>query len=231
MKRIASLCLLTFFCLGAGMLLAAAQTSTTQAQTSTNPDQPLGQWAREQKKNKKPAARSYDNDTIPRHDTLTMVDKSAHDNDAQNGTAQNSSAEPAAEGGNETQSMGRHAKVEQAPHVTPGESEEDRQKVYDKWQDKLSEQQEKLDLATRELDVAQREYKLRAADLYGDAGNRLRNSTDWDKKDTEYKKQIEEKQKQLDDAKTAMESMQDEARKAGVPNSVTEKAATEKPQQ
>lgn len=224
MKRIASLCLLTFFCLGAGMLLAAAQSSTNQ-------DQPLGQYAREQKKNKKPAARTYDNDTIPRQDALTMVDKSGHDTEAQNGSAQDSSPEPAAQGGSEVQSTGRHAKVEQAPHVSPGESEEDRQKVYDKWQDKLSEQQEKLDLATRELDVLQREYKLRTVDFYADAGNRLRNSTDWDKQDAEYKKQLEEKQKAVADAKAAMENAQEEARKAGVPNSVTEKAATEKPQE
>lgn len=224
MKRIASLCLLTFFCLGAGMLLAAAQSSTNQ-------DQPLGQYAREQKKNKKPAAHTYDNDTIPRQDALTMVDKSGHDTEAQNGSAQDSSPEPAAQGGSEVQSTGRHAKVEQAPHVSPGDSEEDRQKVYEKWQDKLSEQQEKLDLATRELDVLQREYKLRAVDFYADAGNRLRNSTDWDKQDAEYKKQLEEKQKAVADAKAAMENAQEEARKAGVPNSVTEKAVTEKPQE
>ena len=224
MKRIASLCLLTMFCSGVGVLLAAAQTSTDQ-------DQPLGQYAREQKKNKKPAARIFDNDNIPTEETLNIVGKSTHDTEAQGASAQNSAPEPAAEAGSEAPMAGRHAKVDKMPQVAPGESQEDRQKVYDTWQDKLSDQQQKLDLATRELDVLQREYKLRAAELYGDAGNRLRNSADWDKKDADYKKQIEDKQKALSDAKAEMENMQDEARKAGVPNSVTEKAVTEKPQE
>jgi len=224
MKRIASLCLLTIFCAGVGVWLAAAQTSTDQ-------DQPLAQYARDQKKNKKPAARIFDNDNIPSGDTLNIIGKSTHETEAQGASTQNSAPEPAAEGGREVPMAGRHAKIDKMPQVAPGESQEDRQKVYDTWQDKLNDQQQKLDLATRELDVLQREYKLRAAELYGDAGNRLRNSADWDKKDADYKKQIEDKQKALADAKAAMENTQDDARKAGVPNSVTEKAVTEKPQE
>lgn len=219
MKRIANLCLLTFFCLGSGVLLAAAQTPTNQ-------DQPLGQYARDQKKNRKPPAHTYDNDNIPTQDTLGLADKSAHETEAQN-----SSPEPAAEAASGAPAAGRHAKVEQPLQVSPGQSEQDRQRVYDKWQDKLSEQQQKLDLATRELDVMQREYKLRAVDFYADAGNRLRNQAEWDKQDADYKKQIEEKQKAVADAKAAMDNAQEEARQAGVPNSVTEKAVTEKPQE
>jgi hypothetical protein len=227
MKRIASLCLLTFFCVGAGILLAAAQTSTDQ-------DQPLGQYARDQKKNRKPAAHTYDNDNIPTQDSLGLADKSTHATEAQGASEQNSSPEPAAEGETvgKPPAEGKHAvKVEKMPEVDAGQSAEDRQRVFGKWQDKLGEQQQKLDLATRELDVMQREYKLRAVDFYADAGNRLRNQADWDKQDAEYKKQLEEKQKAVADAKAEMENTQEEARKAGVPNSVTEKAVTEKPQE
>jgi hypothetical protein len=77
-------------------------------------------------------------------------------------------------------------------------------------------------LLQRELDVLQREYQIRAAAMYGDAGNRLRNSADWDKQDAQYKQQIADKQKALDDAKQKQDEMQEEARKAGVPSSVRE---------
>lgn len=226
MKRIASLWLLAIFLLGAGALLASAQ-------TSTDPDQPLGEYARAQKNGKKKAARTFDNDNLPTEDKLNIVGKSASET-ADGQTA--SSQDPARNQANEGVTTGnppandRHAKIEKMPDVSPGESAEDRQKVYDKWQEKLTDQQQKAALAGRELDVMQREYKLRAADFYADAGNRLRNQADWDKQDAEYKKQLEEKQKEVSDAKQEMENMQEEARKAGVPNSVTEKAGSDKPQ-
>src|SRR6266576_689486 len=88
--------------------------------------------------------------------------------------------------------------------------------------DKIKSQQETIDLLTRELDVAQREYQIRAAAMYGDVGNRLRNSADWDKQDAQYKQQIADKQKALDDAKQKLEDLREEARKAGVPSSVRE---------
>jgi len=75
---------------------------------------------------------------------------------------------------------------------------------------------------TRELDVLQREYQIRAAAMYADAGNRLRNSGNWDQQDAQYKQQIADKQKALDDAKQKLDDMREEARKAGVPSSVRE---------
>jgi hypothetical protein len=58
--------------------------------------------------------------------------------------------------------------------------------------------------------------------MYADAGNRLRNSTDWDKQDAQYKQQIADKQKALDEANQKFEDVQEEARKAGAPASVRE---------
>ena len=58
--------------------------------------------------------------------------------------------------------------------------------------------------------------------MYADAGNRLRNSAEWDKQDAQYKQQIADKQKALEDAKQKLEDMQEDARKAGVPASVRE---------
>ena len=77
--------------------------------------------------------------------------------------------------------------------------------------------EDQIDLLGRELDVLQREYQIRAAAMYADAGNRMRNSADWDKQDAQYKQQIADKQKALDDAKQKLEDMQEDARKAGVP--------------
>ena len=94
--------------------------------------------------------------------------------------------------------------------------------AWKQWGDRLKAQQETIDLLTRELDVAQREYQIRAAAMYGDVGNRLRNSADWDKQDAQYKQQIADKQKALDDAKQKLEDLREEARKAGVPSSVRE---------
>jgi hypothetical protein len=70
--------------------------------------------------------------------------------------------------------------------------------------------------------VLQREYQLRAAAIYADAGNRMRNSADWDKQDAQYKQQIADKQKALDEAKQKLDDLDEEARKAGAPSSVRE---------
>jgi len=58
--------------------------------------------------------------------------------------------------------------------------------------------------------------------MYADAGNRMRNSTDWDKQDADYKQKIADKQKALEDAKQKLDDMEEDARKAGVPASVRE---------
>jgi len=224
MKPITSIWLLTAFLAGTGCLAVSAQTASPQ-------DQPLGEYARELKKNNKKAARTFDNDSLPTEEKWKSTDNPAPETtQAQNGTAQSAEQNPnqAAEGetANKPPAPGRHpAKIEKMPEVSPGESQEERQKVYDKWQEKLANEKEKLDLTTRELDVLQREYKLRVADFYADAGNRLRNQTDWDKKDAEYKKQIEEKQKALTETQQDMENMREDARKAGVPSSVTDKTS------
>jgi hypothetical protein len=88
------------------------------------------------------------------------------------------------------------------------------------WQDKISSQKDAIDLASRELDVTQREYQLRAAAMYADVGNRMRNATQWDKEEADYKQKIADKQKALDDAKQKLEDMKEDARKAGVPSAM-----------
>ena len=94
--------------------------------------------------------------------------------------------------------------------------------MYKDWQKKISTQKDQVDLLARELDVVQREYRLRAAAFYADAGNRLRSSGSWDQEDAQYKQQIADKQKALDKAKEALDDLQEQARKAGVPSGMRE---------
>ncbi len=190
--------------------LAAAQDSTTQ-------QQPLGDYARAVRKDKKPTpAKQFDNDNLPVDDKLSVVGSGSGAGAAGGDTT-------ASAANAETDAAQSDKKVDdKPPSVQPGESKEDRQKTYDAWKDRLSDQRAKVDLLNRELDVEQREYQLRAAAMYADAGNRLRNSGAWDKEDADYKQKIADKKKAVDDAKQQLDDMQEDARKAGVPSSVRE---------
>ena len=86
----------------------------------------------------------------------------------------------------------------------------------------MTAQKSEIDLASRELDVLQKEYQLRAAAMYADAGNRLRNQADWDKQGRGLQKKIADKQKAVEDAKQKLDEMQEQARKDGVPASMRE---------
>jgi hypothetical protein len=190
--------------------LAGAQDSTTQQQS-------LGDYARNARKDKKPTtAKQFDNDNLPLDNKLSVVGGSGT-----SGAATGDQSQTAANSAPDAGSSDKKAEDKPAG-VKPGESPEDRQKTYDEWKERIAAQKAKMDLLTRELDVEQREYQLRAASMYADAGNRMRNSGSWDKEDTDYKKKIEEKKKAADEAKQQLEDMQENARKSGVPSSVRE---------
>jgi hypothetical protein len=114
------------------------------------------------------------------------------------------------------------AEAKPASAANPDEDAAAKQAAWKQWNDRITTQKEQIDLADRELNVTQREYQVRAAAMYGDVGNRLRNSADWDKQDAQYKQQIADKQKALDDARQKLDDMQEDARKAGVPESMRE---------
>ena len=135
--------------------------------------------------------------------------------------AEDASAKPTAPADGKAVSDGKVA-PQTKPAAAPEDEQTKKQAEWKGWQDKLTTQKDKISLASRELDVTQREYQLRAAAMYADAGNRLRNSSQWDKEEANYKQQIAEKQKAVDDAKQKLEDMKEEAHKAGVPPSMTE---------
>jgi len=204
----------------AAVILAGMMASFASAQ-ETAPEQPLGDYARAVRKDKKPAtAKQFDNDNLPADNELGIAGN-AGVGASQAGTQSGDNSQAAANGGPDGGASDKKV-GDKPPTVQPGESQEDRQKTYDAWKDKLTAEKEKIDLLSREFDVEQREYQLRAAAMYADAGNRLRNSSAWDKEDADYKQKIEEKKKALDDAKKEMEDMEEDARKAGVPSSVRE---------
>jgi TolA-binding protein len=94
-------------------------------------------------------------------------------------------------------------------------SAEEQADLDKQWKDKIAAQNEKIAILERELDVLQRENRLRSSNYYGDAGNRLRNPQKYADDDRKYRDDIAAKQKAISDAKTELENMQEEARKAG----------------
>jgi len=220
MKRIACSGMGIVLCLG----LSLAAGAQNQASSSSSSGSSLGDYARQIRK--EPGAKAkpkvFDNDNLPRVDKLSVVGKEAApatDNSTQAAATEPSNAAPAA-GAAEAKPA-----TEQKSELTAGQPPEDeaaKQAAWKQWGDKIAAQKDQIDLLTRELDVLQREYQIRAAAMYADVGNRLRNSGDWDKQDTQYKQQIADKQKAVDDAKQKLDDLQEQARKAGVPTSVRE---------
>jgi hypothetical protein len=195
---------------------APAQTSSS-AQTSGSAQSPapaqaqdqssLGDYARKVHKDTgaKSKPKVFDNDNIPRDDQISVV------------------GQPAASTSDVDNSKSADSKDKDASAAKPADDEQaKKQALWKQWQDKLSAQKDEIALASRELDVLQREYQLRAAAMYADVGNRLRNQAEWDKEDAQYKQQIADKQKTVEDDKQKLEDMQEQARKAGVPSSMTE---------
>lgn len=223
MKRMASASMMV-------VLFGILAGSTALAQNA-----PLGDYARQARKQKKQpaAAKSYDNDNIPRDDKLSVVGQPPADaTDANVSTtsgeaaaeAKAAEAKAAAEAGN----AGGATPATQETTPQPASAEEkksaqdDKQKLWKEWQDKVQKQQAQVDELAKDLDLTNREYRLRAASFYADAGNRLRNAVQWDKEDAQFKEQIADKQKKLDDAKQQLEDLREQARKAGVPSSMRE---------
>jgi hypothetical protein len=234
-------------CSGVGLALllvaagvpASAQNQAPSTSQKSSSGSSLGDYARQIRKEPggaKSTPKVFDNDNLPKQDKLSIVGQKsapAADNSkeaqSESTTAAAGAATTPTEGATGTQAQaGAQAnaatgqKAASTGAAKAPEDEATKQAAMKQWADKIAAQKTQIDLLGRELDVLQREYQIRAAAMYADAGNRLRNSGDWDKQDAQYKQQIADKQKSLDDAKQKLEDMQDEARKAGMPASVSE---------
>jgi hypothetical protein len=195
-----------------------------QGQASSSSGSSLGDYARQIRKDTGAAAKAkpkvFDNDNLPREDKLSIVGEptaAAPETGAQAKPAESGANVPAGEAKPAT-----GTKADDKDKEKTGADAAAKQAAWKQWQGKLAAQRNQIELLQRELDVMQREYQIRAAAFYADAGNRLRNSADWDKTDAQYKQQIADKTKTLEDAKQKLDDMQEEARKAGVPASMME---------
>ena len=241
MKSIMKISLVFMLALSLPGFRAAAQ---NQDQSGSS----LGDYARHVRKAPGNASKPkvYDNDNLPTKENLSIIgpapaaDNASEEKPAESGsTAASTEAKPNAEtklttepkppspdgkvDENAASKSSTEEKSAEAGTVKTAEQDDaEKQAAWKQWGDKINSQKEQIDLLARELEVLQREYQIRAAAMYADAGNRLRNQGDWDKQDTQYKQQIADKQKQLDDAKQKLEDMTEDARKAGVPASIRE---------
>ena len=213
MKRIACSGIGVALFLGLTGVLAVAQNQAPATSQSSSSGSSLGDYARQVRKDpggtSKPKV--FDNDNLPKADKLSVIGQAP-------APASNNAADAKAEqADSKNEKSGTEAKsAEKAPLTTPKKPEDENTKEAGakQWADKITAQKDQIDLLGRELDVTQREYQIRAAAMYADAGNRMRNSADWDKQDAQYKQQIADKQK--------LEDLQEEARKAGAPASTRE---------
>jgi hypothetical protein len=222
MKPIASCAIgLTLLLVVAG-IPARAQNQTPSGNETTASGQALGTYARQVRKTPETGNKPkvFDNDNLPKSDHLSIVGKPHAPASEQPQTEAKTENAPATTG--EASNEAKTASTEKTPASKAPDDEASKQTAWKQWGDKIRSQQQQIDLSSRELDVLQREYQIRAAAMYADAGNRLRNQADWDKQDTQYKQQIADKQKAVDEAKQKLEELQENARKAGAPTSVQE---------
>jgi len=160
--------------------------------------QSLGDYARAVRKNKNEpssTSRHYDNDNLPTNEALSVVGPppGADANAGQKAAPVDSSAAAAA-----------------------------RQKTADEWNDKIAKQKAKIDSLNHEIDLDQRELRVRAAALYSDPSLSARN-IQWNKDDAQYRSDIDTKQKALDSARQQLDEMQEQAHKAGIAETPTDK--------
>jgi hypothetical protein len=209
------------------ILAGTALGQSSAPATAPAGDQPsLGDYARKHKDPAKAKPKVFDNDNLPKDDKLSIVGDQTAANTGDSAAADASSN--AGSSGAASGQTGADAKASGttpaagAAAASPDEERAKKQLEWKSWQDKISAQRNSMDLASRELDVLQKEYQLRAAAMYADVGNRLRNSSQWDKEEADYKQKIADKQKAVDDGKQKLEDMEEDARKAGVPAAMRE---------
>lgn len=196
------------------LMIALSTMSTAQTPTA-----PLGDYARSVRRNKpqekKAPAKVYDNDTMPSATTISVV-----------GTAPEIRADAAKDNTNHPDAKAVDAKPndkaatsdaktadkkaeQKAPsEIKPGQSLEEREKVFDGWKKRIADQKKKIDQLTHDLNDFQHNSAVAQVSLWPDTQR--------------YGQGLADKQKALDQAKAELSDLQEQARKAGVPASLTE---------
>jgi len=160
--------------------------------------QDLGTLARQQREQKKPAAKKvYTNDDIASQPAPSPA-PAAPATDAKATT--DTKADAATDG-------------KAAPKASPAD---DKAKIEAALQQKVDAQKAQIASLTRELDIADRENRLRVANYYADAGNSLRDPKKWQDEQKAKEDEIAGKKKAIEDAKAKLDEMIEQGRKAGI---------------
>jgi len=157
--------------------------------------------ARQEKSGEKPKY-VFDDDSLPRTDTMSDKVAPAGANAAKPDAAATATTADASKG--------------KAAAAAKPDDKKDTQKLEEQWRSKIAEQKKKIDTTAKELDLLQREHKLQAAAFYADAGTRLRDDRNWADKERQFKDDETSKQQQLADLKQQLEDMREAGRKAGI---------------
>ena len=212
MKRTAHL---LGFVILAGMLagVAAAQ------------DGSLAEAARQHRKQKEgtPAAKHevFTNDNLPQMETISTVGTPTGDADAaphDPAQADNASGQADAKDGNDSKAAEEKAKLQ--PKI--GDSADQRQKVWEGWRDKISKQKDAIDAMQKDIEQTEKENQLRANTYNGSAQSRIYGGATEAKAEIANQAQMEQRKKAIDQAKQALDDLQEEARRAGIPSSYRE---------
>jgi hypothetical protein len=193
------------------MCLTIALSALSNAQTSTPS---LGDYARSVRQSKpqatKAAAKVYDNDTIPSSTTISVVGSAPQavaDDSKKAGDDKTSDKATSAEAKAGDHKSDQKAELK-ADAIKPGQSLEERQKLFDEWKKRIADQKKKVDQLTHDLNDYQHNSTLAQVSVWPET--------------QKYGQGLAEKQKALDQAKTELSNLQEQARKAGVPSSVAE---------
>ena len=195
--------------------------STALPSLAQSENQSLGAYARSVRKPKNGSSANaspkvYDNDNLPAEAAISVVGSSDDASSAPKPQAGEQAKDPSANPAEPSDAKKSDSQIK------PGQSVEERQKALEAWKGKLDEQKEKVAGVSHELDLLEREYRLKAAEFYSNTANRVQHPYGFADEDAKYKQQIADKHKELEDAQGKLSDMQEDARKEGAPNSVTE---------
>jgi hypothetical protein len=167
---------------------------------------------REKKAQSSPNGKVYDNENLPKKNTLSSTTgdfgglPAEDDKDKEGAVTADASA-----------AKGKGDKAEK----TDEEAAKDKQEEF---KSKAADIKKEIDQLNREIDVLNREQRLRAAAYYGDAGAKARpeNQAKWVADEKKFQDDLKAKQDDLAAAKQKMTDLQDEIRKAGLNSSIGE---------
>lgn len=97
---------------------------------------------------------------------------------------------------------------------------EEMNKAAEEFKGKVAEQKQKIAEIQRNIDVSNREFKLHSIDWYTQAGNALLDPKKYKDETDKHDKEIADLQKQLADANGELEKIRDDIKKAGLSSSL-----------